>query len=425
MTLKTNFCPSPWIHMKVTHSGNFEFCRWADQGTNINIRDCTPQEFFQTHMAPIRADMLQGNPMQACHECHQMEQHHKVSGRQRQLLKTGVSIDSFEKSLRSSPYWPAFAASHAQAGYTDVMPVDWQIDLGNYCNSACIYCAPESSSRLAQEFKKLKILKSEPAPTWANSAELIDRLVHSLVSTPRLAYLHFLGGETLITPAFKIILEKLLAAGLNQVHIGFTTNLTVWDQDIVDLLTQFKHVHLGMSVECFHPVNDYVRWPSTITQIKNTAVQWIDLGQQHDWYMTMRVTPTALTIPYLTTVYDFAKENRVGIESSNFLHNPECLKMSVLPQQYRRQLADSIQSWIDRQNIQSSHQLINIRNPATLHLQITQDAASYVDYLRTAPDESHRLPELVSYLKLLESSRSNSILEYLPDYEPILRSAGY
>jgi sulfatase maturation enzyme AslB (radical SAM superfamily) len=411
--------------MKITHSGNFEFCRWADQHSSHNIRDTTPQEFFQTHMANVRVNMLAGHYLPACHECHQMEQHHKVSGRQRQLLKTGVSIDSFEKSLRSSPYWPAFEASHAQDGHTNVMPVDWQIDLGNYCNSACIYCAPESSSRLAQEFKKLKILKSDPAPTWTNSAELIDRLVHSLVSTPRLAYLHFLGGETLITPAFKIILEKLLAAGLNQVHIGFTTNLTVWDQGIVDLLTQFEHVHLGMSVECFHPVNDYVRWPSAINQIKNTAVKWIDLGQQHDWYMTMRVTPTALTIPYLTTVYDFAREHQVGIESSNFLHNPECLKMSVLPMSHRLKIADSIQAWIDQQNIQSPHQLINIRNPATLHLQITQDAASYVDYLRTAPDESHRLPELVAYLKLLESSRSNSILEFLPDYESILRSAGY
>ena len=59
------------------------------------------------------------------------------------------------------------------------------------------------------------------------------------------------------------------------------------------------------------------------------------------------------------------------------------------------------------------------------HLQITQDAASYVDYLRTASDESHLLPELVAYLKLLESSRSNSILDCNPEYEHILQSAGY
>jgi hypothetical protein len=199
----------------------------------------------------------------------------------------------------------------------------------------------------------------------------------------------------------------------------------VWDQGIVDLLTQFENVHLGMSVECFHPINDYVRWPSDINQIKDTAVQWIAVGRQHRWYMTLRTTPTALTIPYLTTVYDFAKAHDVSIESSNFLHDPKFLRMSVLPMQYRHSMADQMQTWIDQQGIESTDQLVNIRNPAQLHLQITQDAASYVDYLRTAPDETHLLPELVSYLKLLESSRSNSILRYQPDYEHILRSAGY
>jgi sulfatase maturation enzyme AslB (radical SAM superfamily) len=425
MTLKTNFCSSPWFHMKIAHSGNFEICRWANQPSSRNIRDTTAQEFFQNHMADVRADMLAGQRLQACHGCQEMEQHRKVSGRQRQLLKTGISIDSFEKSLRSSPYWPAFEASNASVGTTDLSPVDWQIDLGNYCNSACIYCAPESSSRLAQEFKKLNILKSEPAPTWTNNSELIDRLVHSLVSTKRLAYLHFLGGETLITPAFKIILEKLLAAGLNQVDIGFTTNLTVWDQDIVDLLTQFTHVHLGMSIECLHPMNDYVRWPSEIDSVKQVLAQWVSVGQQHSWYLSLRTTPTALTVTHLAGLYNFATQQNIGIESCNFLHNPSFLRMSVLPQAQKLEIAYQIQSWIDQQHISADVQTINVRDPNRIHLQNVQDAASYVDYLRTAPDETHLLPDLVNYLKILESSRNNSVIDYAPEYEHIFRSAGY
>ena len=70
-------------------------------------------------------------------------------------------------------------------------------------------------------------------------------------------------------------------------------------------------------------------------------------------------------------------------------------------------------------------QTINTRDPTQLHVQNVQDAASYVDYLRTAPDETHRLPDLVQYLKLLESSRSNCVLDYAPEYEHIFRSAGY
>jgi sulfatase maturation enzyme AslB (radical SAM superfamily) len=426
MTLKTNFCSSPWIHMRITNSGNYEFCRWSDQHTNINIRNHTPLEFFQTHMAPVRAAMLHGESVPACKDCQHMEQHHKVSGRQRQLLKTGVVLDNFEKTLRSSTYWSAFEKSNASAGVTDLSPVDWQIDLGNYCNSGCVYCAPESSSRLAQEFKKLKISQAEPAVNWATDTALIDRFVDSLASTDQLAYLHFLGGETLITPAFKTVLEKLIAANINhRVSIGFTTNLTVWDNSIVELLTQFDQVHLGMSMECFHAVNDYVRWPSNIKSVEQILLRWIALGRQRSWYMSLRTTPTALTIPYLITVYEFASKHNINIESCNFLHNPKFLRMSVLPMQYRHGIADQIQAWVDQQGVPTSTQLINTRDPNQQHLQITQDAVSYVDYLRTATDDSHLLPELVAYLKLLESSRANSILDCKPEYEHILRSAGY
>ncbi len=52
-------------------------------------------------------------------------------------------------------------------------------------------------------------------------------------------------------------------------------------------------------------------------------------------------------------------------------------------------------------------------------------AADYINYLETAPDESNQLPALVQYLKLLEGSRGNSILSYLPEYEELFRTAGY
>jgi hypothetical protein len=412
--------------MEIRNSGDFGFCRWSDTVTNTNIRSETPLHFFQNNMSSVRNDMLHGLANPDCEQCYNMEQHHKVSGRQRQLLKTGITVDNFEKSMRSSTYWPAFAESNAASGKTGLAPVDWQINLGNYCNSGCVFCSPDYSSRLAQEFKKIKITQTEPAPNWTADPGLIDQFVSSLANIDQLAYLHFLGGETLITPAFKIILEKIIAAKMNhKVSIGFTTNLTVWDRDIIELLTQFDQVHVGMSVECFHTVNDYVRWPSDIKGVEDTAIHWITVGQQHNWYMSLRTTPTVLTISHLTTVYDFARRHGIGIESCNFLHNPKFLRMNVLPMQYRREIADQIQTWVNQQNIDTNTQLINIRHPDQLHLQITQDAMSYVDYLLTAPDETDRLPELVQYLKLLESSRANSILDYVPEYEQLFRSAGY
>jgi sulfatase maturation enzyme AslB (radical SAM superfamily) len=151
------------------------------------------------------------------------------------------------------------------------MPQDWQIDLGNFCNSACIFCGPNNSSRLAAEYKKLGLITKLPKKNWADNPEMLERFIEILDGTKNIAYLHFLGGETIITPAFKKILKKLIERGLNKTaSIGLTTNLTVWEPEIIELLTQFKEINLGMSIECLHhEINDYLRWPSKINECKN------------------------------------------------------------------------------------------------------------------------------------------------------------
>jgi hypothetical protein len=61
-----------------------------------------------------------------------MDQHRKPSGRLRQLLKVGVDQDNFDKTVKSSTYLDKFHFSFETQGLTDLHPIDWQIDLGNY-----------------------------------------------------------------------------------------------------------------------------------------------------------------------------------------------------------------------------------------------------------------------------------------------------
>ena len=423
MSIKDQFCSSPWFHMRITNSGNFEFCRWADR-TYItdqqNISSTHPLTFFQKSMAPLRQDMLDGKLILACNECNTMEQHGKVSGRQRQLLKTGIATDNFVKTAASSPFKTAFEHSEI-----NLRPVDWQIDLGNHCNSACVFCSPDASSRLAAEFYKIGFIDQMPARSWVEDPASVDKFISTLVSTPNLAYLHFLGGETLITPGFRIMLQALIDAGLHsRVTIGLTTNLTVWDDDINQLMTQFQAVNLGVSIETADSVNDYVRWPSRIDSVLTTLGRWVNLAKQHNWIMSLRITPTILTASRVMSLYQYAVDHNLGIESCNFLNNPAFMRTSVLPMSYRLLVAEQLQKWIDTQTI-SNTKIVNIRDLNHAAAAAVQDATSYLQYLKNAPDESDRLPALVQYLKKLEQSRSNSVLNYLPEYEQIFRSAGY
>lgn len=418
--LKNNFCPSPWFHMRINNSGGYEYCRWADTVATDNISTVSPVHFFQETMQPIRQLFLNGEQPTGCHACKSMDKHNKISGRQKQLLKIGVRLDQYEKTLISSPWINEFTKST-----TTQLPQDWQIDLGNFCNSACIFCSPEFSSKLASEWKKIGFIDKMPAANWSDNPAHVRDFVNSLKQSPSIQYLHFIGGETLITPAFKIILQTLIDSGLHKTAtIGFTTNLSVWRSDVVDLITQFKSVHIGFSVESFNVINDYVRWPVCLPTVVENLERWEIVANEHSWLMQFRTTPTCLTAHKLLPIYDYALSHGIIVESCNFLHHPEVLRPSVLPLEYRELIIRDMQSWIDNHTV-SSRSVVNIRNPGTLQSQLVQDLSSYVNYLKNEPDESYRMPELVAWLKRIESSRGNSVLTYLPEYEELFRSAGY
>jgi len=392
-----------------------------------NIRQVDPVTWFQHGMAPIRKTLLDGKFPPGCQPCHDMEKYGKVSGRQRQLLKTGVILQDFTKTMLSSPWLREWTENQTNDGVTLGMVQDWQIDLGNFCNSACLFCAPEYSSRLAAEFKKIGLISELPKKTWCDDPVMLERFLQGLQSSPEIKYLHFIGGETLITPAFKKILQTLISSGLNgKTTIGFTTNLTIIDKHIVDLLTQFHSVHLGVSIECLDQVNDYVRYGSQISQALDFMQQWLVLARSKDWHMQIRTTPTVLTISRLAAVYEYAWQNRVNVESCNFIHRPLYMKPSVLPILLRQQARDSLMAWIaSKSGMMFDAQIVNTRNKNFLHEQLIQDAQSYVQYLDQEPDASHLLPDLVAYLKRMDQNRGNCVLDYLPEYEELFRSAGY
>ena len=406
--------------MRITNSGQYSYCRWAESKEPYNIQNTSPAEYFQIHANHIRDTFASGGQPTGCHPCTQMEQHGKISGRQRQLLKVGVRVEQFEKTLASSPWLSEFTKTSCQ-----LHPQDWQIDLGNFCNSACIFCDPRFSSRLATEWKQIGFIDQLPPANWSDDPALVKQLVDTLTQSPHVQYMHFIGGETLITPAFKTILTALIDAGLNKTAtIGFTTNLSVWRNDVVDLLKEFQGLNLGLSIESFDSINDYVRWPAESPTIMKNLTRWQEVAAEHNWLLQFRTTPSCLTVHKLLPIYDYALAHNIVVESCNFLYRPEVLKPSVLPMHIREGIINSMQGWVDK-HYTNSQTILNIRNPNTVQAQLVQDLSSYVNYLKSEPDESYRLPELVSWMKKIETNRGNSILTYLPEYEELFRSAGY
>lgn len=437
--LKDNFCSSPWFHIRINPSGDYLPCRWGvySSGSDYNIASMTMQEYINSNvMTELRTEFLEGLRPNLCSACHYEEQTGKLNGRQRQLLKSAINLEDFDKSFCSSPHWFAFHYSYYNHGLTLKTPVDLQIDLGNVCNSACIMCWPNYSSRLMEDYRKLN--KIQPSlfsvPTkkqnWADDKNLLDKFIKEINSLPNIKYIHFLGGETLFMQSFYEICNSLIKSGRSKdLTIGTTTNCTIESDYLSELLKQFKHVHLGLSIESIHPINEYIRWPAIQSEILVNLKNFLKLRENSNIDISLRITPNVFSIYHLDTIFEFMLSNNVIAESCNILREPASLQIELITEDIRAVCIEKINKVISKYGLVENNSLvINRRNPNFKHKVISDVVFEYKNFLENfqRPNNFEELrKDLVTFIKTFESIRQNSIISYLPEYEKFLRIYGY
>ena len=438
-SLNDNFCSSPWFHVRIDPAGQYLPCRWSSHQdpTGYYVANTSIAEFMNSDiMSGIRARMLDGNGITMCSACLYEDTNNKVSGRQKQLLKSAISLNNFEKTFCSSPHWGVFEYSSKNQGRTTKLPVDLQIDLGNTCNSACIMCGPTYSSRLATEYHTLSKLEPllfkarEPFKNWADDSTQVDKFVDELSQIPNIKYIHFLGGETLYLKSFYSICNKLVDAGIaKDISIGTTTNCSIYTDELVNIIRNFKHVHLGLSVESFNEVNDYIRWPSDISVVKSNIKKFLDLRDQTDLHLSLRITPNILSVYHLPEVFEFMIQNKITAESCNILHNPSCLRLELLPKELLGTVVDKINQVVQTYNlVDVNEKIVNRRREDLVDPVIAQVIFEYkhlLENIKEPADVEQERCNLVKYIRAFEQVHKNTVLDYLPEYEEFLRSYGY
>lgn len=434
--LKKTFCSSPWFHVRLTYDGSYEKCRWAKSPEHsYNIANTSIIEYFDSdEMTLLRSKFTNGESPKECETCYYQEQFGKLSGRQKQLLKSGIREDDFVNSLMSSQHYSDFNFSHDYNGSTVRNPTDLQVDLGNICNSACIMCDPVASSRLTQDYNKLStksplFIKPAEYRSWVENPKAMGVFLDDLASIEDLKYLHLLGGETLYNEAFYTICNHLIANGnCDDTIVGTTTNGTIYKEELEQIIPNFKEFHLGISIETITPLNDYIRYPSKINDVLANIDRFIALRTKHPGlHLTLRITPNLFTVYELDTLFEYMIKNRITAEACNILHKPSCLQMELMPEDIRQEVITKLERVVEKYSL-VKHNVANVRNQ---HFVDQVNADTVIDYLEFVknyqqPENAQQLQkELVEFLKAFESLRDNSIIDYAPRYTEFLRLAGY
>ena len=434
--LEKTFCSSPWFHLRLTSDGSFETCRWAYKPDHkYNFSNTSLIQFYNSdQMKELRTELLEGHKPKVCQSCYYEESFDKLTGRVRQLHKSVIDKNNFALTLRSSPHYNMFLHSYENNGHSEYNPTDLQIDLGNLCNSGCIMCDPTYSSRLESDYKKLakqSQLFFDPIKTqnWSSDINLKNKLIDELSDIKNIKYIHFLGGETLYHSAFYDICEALIKTNQAQdIIVGTTTNGTIFNSRLENLISSFKEFHLGISIESVLKLNDYIRYPSKIENILENLENFLNLRNKcSTLQISLRITPNIFTIYELDKLFEYMLQKKVIAESCNILADPQHLRMELLPDDIRQEILHKLNSLVDKYNLNKIN-IVNVRRNDLID-QVTAnlilDYKNFIESYKMPSDVDKHRYNLVEWLQSFERLRKNSILDYAPRYEKFLRNYGY
>ncbi len=347
---KETFCALAWTHSFVNLGGEYQVCCTSeefdnnildDNGKKINIMDgLKPSDVMNTnYMKKLRQKMLNGQWDSICGRCLITEKNNGISRRM-------IENKGYEDII------PSLLETTQEDGTinVDIKSADYR--LGNICNLQCRMCNPRSTVKWIDEWNEIKpevekfsneYIEELRGYDWFDQPELIKDF-RQKVST--IQHLHFAGGEPLIVPQMRKILQECINSGnAHNITITYNTNLSVLPEKVIELWKQFKAVKLLISIDAAHELNSYIRYPS----------RWIDIDKNlkriDKEYKTLNIqealvstTVQILNIDKLDQLFEYLSQFSFIIKVPNLinLHVPHYFQSTVLPKEIKSKVTKKL-----------------------------------------------------------------------------------
>ena len=234
----------------------------------------------------LRMQMLNNQWPEECLRCKQTEEHNGTS----------IRLGSIERDKILSK----FNKDYIQLGGT----------LDNYCNSACVTCNPNLSTRIGS-LKKSVVIR--------DNYELYKTL-----PLDRVTEIDINGGEPSVSVNYNHLLHNLPD---NVRIVRINTNGCIKIKQVEQLLAQGIAVIITVSFDGIGTVHDYIRYPVKWTKFKQNLEYYRELSTQNaKLKLDTWTTVSALNINYISDIQKYCKDRAIR-HSYAFLNTPEVLNV--------------------------------------------------------------------------------------------------
>lgn len=174
--------------------------------------------------------------------------------------------------------------------------------LDNVCNSACLTCNAELSTKIGGLTSKKYIKINNANSFWSLP---LERIVHLDIN----------GGEPSYSKNYKYILANLPE---NVKSIRLNTNCSTVLEELQDLCNRGIHVTVTVSLDGIGPVHDFVRWPITWDKFYKNLQQYMSMPVRLNTWTTV----SALNVDDLPNILEFVKIHNLE-HSYAYLTDPQ------------------------------------------------------------------------------------------------------
>lgn len=432
MANKDIFCNIPWYELHINHDGSYDLCGcMSELITNTtkskewNIFNYSVADYWQSRrLRDARLDKLGDTPNPACGVCQYQDSIGNHSKRIKENLKSVIFYDkNFYKSFEQSPHKAAFDYSANNDGATVTKPVSYHLSLGNECDLACVMCSPNSSFKLANDYKKLGWADEARRLNWTDDQQVWDDLCQTLLDT-QLVSLHLIGGEPTINKRFYQLIDLLIDNDHTNFSFSFTTNCMHKLDHLWNKLSKFDRVEIGLSIETVNITNDYIRYGSGVDTIL-TNIENFKQSAPPNIAFVVRTVPTLLTINYYDQLIDWCLDKDFLL-NSYFVVNPKWQQIRLLPDDIKTTLAEKFKSQLVQYQSLSNHKgLTNFRNQSHVVENLINELHAVILSLTLGNQDLELINECVLKFKELDTLRNTNVVENFPMLKEFFEAHGY
>ncbi len=356
------------------------------KGIRISDENAVSKAWNSPVIRNLREQMLKGEEPEICRECFLPE---KMGDRSLRVKGNQMFLSQVEAILES----PLVSDQEIRG-----LDVRW----GNICNLKCRMCHPDFSRLLLPEHQEIYgRARDVQEANEILSRDWFRKRDHwkDLGDLENIDFLNFAGGEPLLIPESFELLERFVKSGKSKnITLAYNTNLTVLPAAAKDLWPKFREVRVSVSLDGFHEVNSYIRYPSSWEKIEKNLKE---LDENHKSYGISHLSVHSTLQIY--NVFSFPEFLR-WMKGFSFLHpypdityltSPEHFDLRVLPKEAKRLAENSLRSILPTE----------IKSP---HDQYFQTAILAAIQTMNSEDRSNLWPRFLEVTKYFDQKRGQS-----------------